>query len=104
MTGCWNPCLGQEFKEAARLAAEVKGCISEAEACDQRAANAQESAAAAEAEHAAHSAAVAQEQAAIAGAARAVALAQWRRLQVRACMSSTGVVPVAMAVMAASLF
>ena len=72
----------QEFKEAARLAAEAKACVGEADACDKRAAQAR-----ADAEHArlaseSHEGAVTREHATIARAKLAVALAQWRRQQV----------------------
>ena len=84
------PCCMQAFKEAAKLAADIKACASEAEACNQKAAQAQASAEGAEEECAAQEAAVAREQASIAAAQHGVALAQWRRLQVQNCWQLLG--------------
>ena len=74
--------MKQEFKEAARLAAEAKACAGEADACDKRAAQAR-----ADAEHArlasgSHGDSVTREHASIASAKQALALTRWRRLQV----------------------
>ena len=72
----------QEFKEAARLAAEVRTCAGQADGGDQTAAQAQANAEAADQEGRLREAAVAREQASIADAQKGVALVQWRRLQV----------------------
>lgn len=74
--------MEQEFKEAARLAAEAKACAAQAQDGDDRAAEAGREAAGLERERAEQEAAVDDQRDVIATAHRSVAHAQWHRLQV----------------------
>ena len=83
----------QEFKEAARLAAKVKACVAEAQACDQKAAEAEAEAEAGRRECRQQDADVARHQDSITVAQRRVAHCQWRRLQVTSRPSLWGSEP-----------